>query len=94
MTKKWLFENWLWVVVIPPKDERSGWTRIIMPNTMKKVFDYFYSKEEQPTYKQASKDLWVAMCSVYAQISKLREIWILKTDRRWTITWTLSDFIS
>lgn len=92
--KEWILKGWLWVSVIPPKDEKSGWTRIIMPNKMKRVFDYFYAKEEQPTYEQASKDLWVVPSVVYAQVKNMKNLWMLKTDRRGIITWTLSDFIS
>ena len=89
-----ILKDWLWVSVIPPKDERSGRTRIIMPNKMKRVFDYLYAKEEQPTYEQAGKDLWITPSMVYAQVKNMKNLWMLKTDRRGIITWTLSDFIS
>lgn len=90
--KEKTLESWLWVSVIPPKDSTSWGTRIIMPNKMKRVFDYFYTKDEQPTYEQAGEDLWVAPSVVYAQIKNMKKLWMLKTDRRWIITWTLSDF--
>ena len=86
--------QWLWVVVIPPKDEMSNATRIIMPNKMKLVFEYFYWKEWQPTYSQASKDLGLVPSVIYTQIKNMWKLWILKTDGRWIITWTISDFFN
>ena len=45
------------IVVIPPKDEKSCGTRFVMPIRLKRVFDCYYFKEEQPTYEGASKEL-------------------------------------
>ncbi len=68
------------------------WNRIIMPIAKKKVFEYFYFKEEQPTYTEAEKELWIVASAIAYHIKQFEEMWLCKIWKRGIIKWTLEDF--
>ena len=65
------------------------WTKIIMPNHLMRVFTYFYGKEEQPTYEEAEKELWIVKSCIYSHIKKFEKIWLCKVGKRWIISWNI-----
>lgn len=68
------------------------WTKIIMPKYLMRVFAYFYNKEEQPTYDEAEKELWIVKSCIYHHIKQLEKLWLCKIWKRGIIKWTLEDF--
>ena len=77
------------IVVIPPKDEKSCGIRFVMPIRMKRVFDCYYFKEEQPTYEGAAKELWLSASCIFYHIKQLEKLWLCKIWKRGIIKWTL-----
>ena len=63
--------------------------RLIMPIAKKKVFDCFYFKEEQPTYAEAEKELWMWASVIAYHIKQFEEMWLCKIWKRGIIKWTL-----
>lgn len=76
------------MIIIPPKDEHSSGLKIILPEWVKRVFEYFYNSDKQPTYDETSKSLWISQSTVSHHIQTLEEFWLLKKDN-WKIIFTL-----
>ena len=66
-----------------------NWTKCVLPIAMARVLEYFYYSEEQPTYEEAEKELWIVRSAIHYHIKKLEKLWILKKDKRWTITYMI-----
>ncbi len=64
-----------------------NWTKFVLPIGMARVLEYFYCSEEQPTYEEAEKELWIVKSCIYHHIKNLEKLWFLKKDKRWTITY-------
>ena len=59
-----------------------------MTEKQKRVYDYYRQfswLEKQPTYEQASKDLWTYPSVVYSHIVKLEKKWYIRRDGAWRI---------
>lgn len=81
----------LWVMYIPIWKEWYG-TKIIMSKPLIRVLSYYYNKEEQPTYEEAEKELWIASSCIFYHIKQLEKLWLCKIWKRGIIKWTLEDF--
>ena len=62
-----------------------SWTMYVLPKAIARVFEYFYNSEEQPTYEEAEKELWISRSTIYHHINTLVKLGIIKKDKRWTL---------
>jgi hypothetical protein len=69
-----------------------NWTKFVLPIAKARVLEYFYCSEEQPTYEEAEKELWIVKSCIYHHIKQLEKIWLCKIWKRGIIKWTLEDF--